>query len=595
MATAHKAQKQKKLSKSLRYTAPGAHAWVLEKYRTLLPGRKYARTVFWCIGALLVVIIGVQLMFPSNKGLPLSSVAGQSVRLATPSDMAKAIIEKFNQTRVKLAVGNAKTVEFDLKSAGAEPNTDEMVRRLSEYPLWQRFIPGSILWQPAQITTADVYFTNKPFKEFIAEKAKELNFPPQNARLAIKNGVLTTDEAVEGSEVKVDVLLNTISSTDITLGGTTIIQAPSKRTKAERYSRDLQPVRAEAEAIMTHTVAVTAEGKTFTPSKGGVASWLVLDDANGKVVLSIDREKVKAYLETINKEVSTPAGQTNITIIDGRETNRTTGAPGRALAIDALADQIVQGLNRNTKEIKLQASFTEVQPSVIFNNKYTTTQEGLQAYVNDVASTRNIRISIQQIDGPKWSASARTNESTPSGSTFKLYVALVLFDKIEKGEIHWDDPMLDTTVAGCFERMTVPSTNPCAEAWIAQFGREYINNFIYARGFSTGTTFISDDAVRTTAADLTKFMIGLNDGSLVSSAYRDRLLDSLGRHPYRYGIPTGSQGVVHDKVGFLWDYVHDTAIVQHPRGTYVMTVMTKGYSYATIANITREVERIMYP
>jgi hypothetical protein len=90
-------------------------------------------------------------------------------------------------------------------------------------------------------------------------------------------------------------------------------------------------------------------------------------------------------------------------------------------------------------------------------------------------------------------------------------------------------------------------------------------------------------------------MIGLNDGTLVKGANRDRLLNNLGRHPYRYGIPTGSSGDVHDKVGFLWDYVHDAAIVKHPRGTYIMTVMTKGQSYAAIASVTREIERIMYP
>ncbi|HMH70341.1 MAG TPA: serine hydrolase, partial [Candidatus Saccharimonadales bacterium] len=88
---------------------------------------------------------------------------------------------------------------------------------------------------------------------------------------------------------------------------------------------------------------------------------------------------------------------------------------------------------------------------------------------------------------------------------------------------------------------------------------------------------------------------GLNDGTLVSGDHRNRLLSSLGRHPYRYGIPTGSAGIVHDKVGFLWDYVHDTAIVQHPRGTYLMTIMTKGQSYGAIASVTRQIERIMYP
>lgn len=48
------------------------------------------------------------------------------------------------------------------------------------------------------------------------------------------------------------------------------------------------------------------------------------------------------------------------------------------------------------------------------------------------------------------------------------------------------------------------------------------------------------------------------------------------------------------KIGFLWNYVHDTAIVRHPRGTYVMTIMTQGKSYAAIAAMTRDIERIMY-
>jgi vancomycin resistance protein YoaR len=592
MATAHKAKKQKVNYKK---RGPKAHAWVFEKYRTYLPTKRYYRWMVWIGGGLLVLLVTLQLIYPYGRGLPFASVAGHSVRLATHEEMAKIITNKFNQTRIKVAVDNVKSIEFDLKSAGAEPNTEVMIEKLSNYPIWQRLIPGSILWKPAHVELADVYYANQPFTSFIAEKTKELNFPPQNARLAIKDGKLTTDEAVEGSEVKAEALLDTISRANITLATTTTIQAPAKRIKADRHSRDLKEVQVQAEAVLAHTVAIIAGDKTFTPSAAEVASWVVLNDANGKVTLSIDKAKIKTYLETINKEVETPAGQTNITIVDGRETGRTTGVSGRVLDIDVVADQLATAVMVEPREVKISAPFKELPPSVIYNSKYTATQAGLQAYADDLARTRNIRISIQQLDGGGWTANARAYESTPSGSTYKLYVALVLFDKMEKGEIHWDDPMLDTTVAGCFERMTVASTNPCAEAWIAQFGRQYINDFIHARGFSGGTTFTAGDANRSTAADLTKYMIGLNSGSLVSGAYRDRLLNSLGRHPYRYGIPTGSQGIVHDKVGFLWDYIHDTAIVQHPRGAYVMSVMTKGYSYATIASITREVERIMYP
>ena len=565
-------------------------------YRRLLPSGIRKDVAIKTGVVLLGIIIAVQLLYPYDRGLPFAKVAGTSVHMATHTRMAEVIAEKFAATKVKLALDSITSVEFELKQAGAEPNTERMIAALSDYPLWQRFIPGSIVVRSNQVVAADVYYTNAPFKEFVEAKSQELTFAPQNARLAIKDGRLVANEALEGSEVDARALLEAISKTSLLLGGTTEIIVPAKRIPAITYSKDLANVQHAAEMALTHTVTITVEEKQFSPQKDEIASWILLaQDEKGATTLSVDKEKVKTYLSQLNQQVGIEPGQTDITIVDGREVGRTTGSTGRALDVDVLAEQISTALLAQPLAISVTGQMKDVLPSVIYNSKYTTTQTGLQAYVDDLVRSKNIRISIQQLDGGKWYAGGRQNESTVSGSTYKLYVALVLFDKIDKGEIHWNDPMLDTTVAGCFERMTVASTNPCAEAWLAQWGRQYVNDFIYARGFSTGTIFTSNIATHTTASDLSKFMTGLNDGTLISGANRERLLDSLGRHPYRYGIPTGSKGAVHDKVGFIWDYVNDTAIVNHPRGNYIMTIMTKGYSYATIASITREVERIMYP
>lgn len=558
--------------------------------------RKHVRLTLWIVVPFLAGIVILQLFYPPDRGLPFARADGRSLFWATHDDMAKVVTEQFASTKLRLAVGSDKSVEFFVSTAGAEPDTEAMIGKLSQYPLWQRFIPGSLLWQAGTLKTADIYYNGKTFRQFIQAKARELTFPPRNARLAIEDGQLKATNAMWGSEVRADALLQAISKADVNLGGTTVIQAPAKRTTAARTSKDLAKVRSQAEATLAHRVTIKVYDQTFTPDKKELASWIVLaTDEKGDVTLSIDKEKIKAYLATINAKVGTPAGQTNITIVDGRETGRTTGNMGRAIDAAALADQLGAALLVPPPTVEVVAQFIDIQPSVIFNHKYTATQEGLRAYVNDTARSRNMWISVQQLDGEKWTAAAREHESIPSGSTYKLFVALVLFDKIDRGEIHWDDPMLDTTVAGCFDRMTVASTNPCAESWIAQFGRQYINDFIHARGFSSGTSFTTGSANQTTAADLTKYMIGLNDGTLVGGANRDRLLNNLGRHPYRYGIPTGSAGQVNDKVGFLWDYVHDTAIVHHSRGTYIMTIMTKGQGYAAIASVTREIERIMYP
>lgn len=597
MPTAKKAKKQiVKTIKSPKKTEQPVRVSLKTHYTMYMPNRRSHRMMIWAIVLIAFVIICVQLLYPPDRGLPLASVGGQPLTLATHEMMAKTVTEKFDASKVKLAIGTEKVVEYPLKVTGAEPNTEEMITSLSNYPLWQRFIPGSILLQPARITEVDVYYAGAPFKQFIETQAKEFSFPARNAHLAIDKGKLKATEALAGSAVKADDLLATISRTPMKVGQTTTIEVPTKRIAPVRTSKDLAKVRTQAEAALAHAITITASDQKFSPSDEQRASWIVLSTGDkGEVTLTVDKEKIKAYLNELNTKVGTAAGLTNIDIVNGREVGRTIGANGQAIDIETVSTQLATALLVPPPEVKLDAKFIQLQPGIIYNSKYTATQAGLQAYVDDMARTKNMHFSIQQLDGGHWSASARATESIPSASTYKLFVALVLFDRIDKGEIHWDDPMLDTTVAGCFERMTVASTNPCAEKWIAMFGREYINNFIYARGFSEGTSFTTGSANQTTAADLTKYMTGLNNGTLVKGANRDRLLDSLGRHPYRYGIPTGSAGDVHDKVGFLWDYVHDTAIVQHPRGNYIMTIMTKGQSYAAIASATREIERIMYP
>ena len=593
MTKARTAKKQKvsRIKKATRTV----HHTVRRHYWERMPEKRRHRIYVWAAFLGISMAIAFQMAYPLDRGLPLANVAGKPVMLASYSDMAKVVTEKFDATKVRLVLGS-KTSEFPLKALGAEPNTDEMVARLNEYPFWQRFIPGSILWQPAQITQADIYYANQKLQEFSQREAKAFSKPATNARLMIKDGTLKAENEAPGSEVHPDRLRALISMTDMKMGETTTLAVPHKQLAPQFTSKDLADVRSQAEQALDHRVTIKAGSETFSPDRTEIASWLVLNgDEKGHTILSVDREKIKQYLNGINEKVGTPAGQTNITIVNGRETGRTPGVLGRAINVDALSDQLSAAILVTPLEITLEAQFVEVQPSIIFNSKYTTTQEGLQAYVQDVAASRNMHIVIQQLDGVKWYAHARETESIPSASTFKLYLAKILFDKIDAGEIHWSDPMLDTTVAGCFERMTVASTNPCAESWIAQWGRGYINDYVYRLGFSTGTSFATGGAVQTTAADLNRYMIELNNGTILSGANRERLLDSLGRHPYRYGIPTGSKGIVHDKVGFLWDYVHDTAIVQHPKGTYVMTVMSKGQSYGAIANVTREVERIMYP
>lgn len=561
-----------------------------------MPNKKHHRVLIWVVFLLTSLVVALQLLYPVDRALPMAQINDTKVGWTQDDRLAKLLAERFDVTKVKLTIGKDKSKEYPLKLAGAEPKTQVMIAQLTDYPLWMRYIPFSIFWQSARVTTTNVSYSDTVLEAFSQAASKDLSFEPINARLAIENGKLIASGDTAGSVVAPDSIGRLLRAAPLTLGSTTKLTVSSDRREAPMTSRDFAAVKSRAEAALSQKVTIMADGKPFSPPRETVATWLVIGTSDtGEATLTLDATRVGQYVNEIDAAIGTAPGQTNITIVNGRETGRTAGQIGRGVDRTQLVSQLTATLLENKGQPQVAVQFVALQPGIIYNSKYTATQEGLQAYLDDISRTRNMRISIQQLDGARWSAAARADETTPSASTFKLFISLMLFDKMEKGEIRWSDPMLDTTVAGCFNRMTIASTNPCAYKWLDMWGRGNINAFVYAHGFSQGTVFSSSEATHATAADLTKFMIGLNDGTLVKEPYRSQLLHNLFIHPYQDGIPTGSGGVVHNKVGFLWDYVHDTAIVQHPRGTYVMTVMTKGQSYAAIATVTREIERIMYP
>jgi beta-lactamase class A len=550
--------------------------------------------LWWVVFLVSSLIIALQLLYPLDRALPFSRLNGQSVSLQPYEKLAERIDRYFAESNVTLAAGDSLKISFAPGEAGIHPDLDMTVMRLTDYPVWQRLIPLSIFFVWPDVHSVDVQASATQQEVFVDAMLPKLNTLPQDAGLSIVEGNLQMKDDVPGTLVTKGDLQKALASARFGLVTTTIV-VPSEALSAEKPSSYFDAVKHQAEAVIALPITIDVEEEVVTPSHSDIANWLAVgEDDHKQAMLTINDTALDVYLKTLQDKHATAAGQTNITRVDGRETARVDGVPGRTIDVANLRQQVVSTL-LTTKEPTLSAHFVAVEPTVVINRKYTSSQAGLQAYVSDQAATRNVRISVQQIGGSGWKAGARETETTVSASTYKLYVALMLFDKMDQGEITWDTPILGMSTRTCFEHMIVASTNACAEEWIRQFGAQNINNFIYSKGFSTGTSFTNPIANHTTTADLTRYFRGLDEGWLMSSEYRQYLLDALKRHHYTKGIPSGSAGEVHNKVGFLWDYSNDSAVVYHPRGTYVIAVMTKGLSFYAIAGITREIEAIMYP
>lgn len=205
-----------------------------------------------------------------------------------------------------------------------------------------------------------------------------------------------------------------------------------------------------------------------------------------------------------------------------------------------------------------------------------------------------ISISVQELGGQNRSASTGTGKSFVTASTYKIFVAYSIIREVEAGQRDWSDPVLgDRDLAQCFQDMIVLSDNPCPEKLGPEIG--WGNIWADASAQGAGNTRGGEGGIRTNAQDLTNFMSNLSGGILaMSGPGHDRLRNALAANVHREGIPAGSAGQVLNKPGFINGNLHDTAIVHHPSGTYVLTVLTQGSSWSSVAAITRDIETALY-
>lgn len=540
----------------------------------------------------ILAIITFQFLYPYDQALPNATLYDQSVGKKSRDELATEVTKQFQDAKVTLKTSSTEYVT-SLASMGATVNASDAAAQLSNYPVWQRMIPGSLWLLRPEIKHFDLKFSEPILDTSAQMVAKRLTASPVDAGITIKKGELVVTKSKDGQKVTKTDVKKALTDANVT-PDTKEIAINSISTTPDVADASITTVRKQAEAILARSyILVLPSGKQVTPTKSDVAGWLKIDKNDDSLEIAPKANGIAAYITKLNSTVATTGTPTQIRQVDGVEVSRKAGTNGTAINSTDLQTKIVNAIN-GSESVELEVLIRPVAPPQNISRSYTSSQKGLQAYASYLASEEGVKISVQQLSGSGWSGSGGAYDSVVSASTYKLYVAVWVGSQVKAGKMKLTDKMLDTTVGGCLDRMIVISDNACAEAWVKKAGATNLNNFLYGKGISSATTFVHPEAAHTSAADLQKVLLGIWQGTMVSGSYQSSLLGYMNRQVYRQGIPSGSTGKVYDKVGFLWDYLNDAAVVVHPKGTYSLVVMTKVKSWATIADITRQVEKIMY-
>lgn len=535
---------------------------------------------------MICLVIAGQLAYPQAWLLPVIKLGDRTYYFASKQDI--------NQYAASLSARSVtiktetKSYTSSIKDLGVRYDAGLMAKQLREYPLASRCIPFSILWQGLKQQQLAPRMDDMALKLYANRVAEENYVQPIDAGLAAKNGELLLVPQKSGKQYSPVEIQQQIQSM---LGkGSGKLELKPALLEPKITDGTVKELIQKAQKQINSGLSIEG-GARVTPNRATLASWyrLSASSAGGPAKLGVDGDAVQKYLATVQKQFYVAPGVTTVNLVDGAEASRVAGEPGWGVDGAVAGQQILAALNKGTTSVQL--SRVALPPTVTYTRTYSNSQAGLQALLNDLVAAKGAYgIAVREISDRGWSASASGSRKFVTASTYKLFVAYSTLKRIESGEFSWADATHNTDLATCFDRMIINSDNPCAEALGVRIGWSTVISEMNSLGLSStlrSNTFYS------TAEDEALLLVKLARGQILTSASRERLISVMKQQVFRAGIPAGTGAPVADKVGFLWSYLNDAAIVYAPKSTYVLVILTSGSSWSQIADTARQINTQM--
>jgi len=305
-----------------------------------------------------------------------------------------------------------------------------------------------------------------------------------------------------------------------------------------------------------------------------------------------NKTAIKRYVASIAPKVYVAPVAAKISVFNGVTQSTTKARDGQQLNEPEAVKAIVAGLKGDEQTITVKPQV--ISATAQFSRSYSKNNKGLQILLQDWQSDTGLQagVVVRELSGKGRAASINGSQQFLAASLAKLYLEHYLYNGMAAGK--WSSKSklgTSQTLGTCLEIMIVYSNNPCFNGIGANRGWSNVASFTAAQGFSS--TNPNPAVYTTTAQDTAWFLQRLQNGSLIKSSYRSKMLSHMTRQIYREGIPSGSRGAVANKVGYWSGYRHDAGIVYHPKSTYVLSVLTYGGSPSQIADLARRVSNYM--
>lgn len=570
----------------------------MKRVKKRLSNAPWKRIAISAAVVLPLAMIAVQLAYPQNRTVLFAQVDGIEVGGVERSEAERRVQATYKTLPLEVYFGEADDAYHSpsLEELGVDVNSQASIDKVM-YNWWLRVVPSSLWWAHLASSgqESQAALGEEAVRSYVLEELGEsCRVAPKNAGIKASKDRLALLPAENGGECEVEDVIALISDVTPSPLARNSVRIPLEKIEPTVSNEEAEALISEIETRLEKPIELSYGNLQIELTAQEIRSWLEFEVKDDQLVPSVSVEKAKdTIVEKLQSRVAKTPGIVTITTKDFQVISRTGGGTGQALNVAGTVANITNFIRGGSEEITV--AVTVLQPQERYIRSYSSTDTGLSALIQHYAQDRpgTYGVSLIELSGKGRRAGYNQQRNFFPASTYKVYLAYSALKQVESGKMRWNDQIVGgRTLAQCFDDMITVSDNPCPEALTLKIGVGVINSDLSDLGLR-GSRFIGPGRHRATAEDLSNFMANLQAGQLpINSANRDRLISALQRNIFRQGIPAGTSGSVANKVGFIDGLLHDTAIVSASSGTYVLTILTEGSSWARIAELTREIEKL---
>ena len=554
--------------------------WIRQHWRKLL---------LYCGGGLLALLIIVQLFYPTDRLLPFARADGVNLGWRTRTEATKLLNDAYDSYKLPIYMGNdtKPTVTPTLKQASIKVDNTSRVSHM-DYTWYWRLVPSSLFWAQ-NLTVGNVPEASfaSGFTTYVdAKLMPECRRAPIDATLKANGDSLSVVSAQDGGSCARESVVKTLKAVKPDLNHTYMIRVAQENLSPAVNDAAAKSLADNLKSRVDSEVPLMVNGAVVNIAAKDVYAWLDFSAKDSALTAQINADRASAWLQAnIAGKVAVQPGVSYIKTLDFTELSRVNGNEGAALDFGSTISSLQQVIDGSLTAAL--ASTKVVPPTEQYTRTYSATDAGFTALLSNYAKDHpgTFGVSLVELDGKKRRAEYQGDKQFVTASTYKLFVAYSLLKQVDSGTRDWAGSET------CFNKMITYSDNTCAESLLQSIGVSPVTKDIQAVGLKN-STFMTKGGPFTTASDLTLMLGMLQSQQNFSATNRQRLINAMTANIYRKGIPAGVNGTVADKVGFMDNLLHDAAIVYSPSGTYVLAIMTEDSSWATIADLAKQIDTL---